>query len=395
MDLLILLLMFISPLNSDSYLYKSLSEQMLARLAMAYFTINNAQNKGMLKLSNSCHYKSINKLGNLFLSGKIKLTDFLLNYKKFKSISDATYLKRSGKKVYGAKKLYNYVTKSYEILQDLLIFVERANGLNYVTDFKIINHNKKHLTKPEEIAKAIESGKIKKKSWLIIDGGLKSKELFKLARENSIKLITRLNKNFVVSLIGRKFREKDIMNKVKPIKRIIKGKCYIIYPLKRCIWNKVAGNLFLVKGEDYEDFIPVFTISLKSKPETIIQRYLERISIEQTNKESKSCLNIEGTYFRKKESNYGDLFIRFLLHNFIQYLRPKLNNMSFKETKENLSLYLLWKYPPKCVFEMDKLLSGFFIDMDFEELDQINNQLECPDWLYDIGEGLNLAEGGV
>ncbi len=182
------------------------------------------------------------------------------------SISDATLLKRSGKKVYGIKKLKNHITKSYEILQDLLIYVERFNGLNLITDFKIINHNKKHLTKPEEIAKEIRSGKIKKNSWLIIDGGLKSKELLKEARIHTIKLVTRLNKNFVVSLFGRKFREKDLLSKVNPIKRHINGKCYIIYPLKRCIWNKVAGNLFLVKGEEYKNFIPVFTISLRGNP---------------------------------------------------------------------------------------------------------------------------------
>jgi hypothetical protein len=205
----------------------------------------------------------------------------------------------------------------------------------------------KHLTKPEEIAKEakeIKSGKIKKNSWLIIDGGLKSIELLKEARIHSIKLVTRLNKNFVVSLFGRKFREKDILSKVNPIKRYINGKCYIIYSLKRCIWNKIAGNLFLVKGEEYKNFIPVFTISLKSKPETIIQKYLERFSIEQTNKESKSYLDIEGSYFRKKESNYGNLFIKFLIHNFVQYLRPKLDNRSFKEISDNLFLYLLWKY---------------------------------------------------
>ncbi len=73
------------------------------------------------------------------------------------SISDATLLKRSGKKVYGTKKLKNHITKSYEVLQDLLIYVERFNGLNFITDFKIINHNKKHLTKPEEIAREIKS----------------------------------------------------------------------------------------------------------------------------------------------------------------------------------------------------------------------------------------------
>jgi hypothetical protein len=365
---------------------------MLAKLKMPYFSINNAQNRGMLNFSNSYHYESIKELGNLFVKGKIKLSDFLFDYKTSMSISDATLLKRSGKKVYGTKKLKNHITKSYEVLQDLLIYVERSNGLNFITDFKVINHNKKHLTKPEEIAREIKSGKIKKNSWLIIDGGLKSKELLKEARAHSIKLVTRLNKNFVVSLFGRKFREKDVQSKVNPIKRCIKGKCYIIYPLKRCIWNKIAGNLFLVKGEEYKNFIPVFTISLKSKPETIIQKYLERFSIEQTNKESKSYLDIEGSYFRKKESNYGNLFVKFLIHNFVQYMRQKLDNRSFKEISDNLSLYLLWKYPPKCVFELEKLLSNFSGDMGFNWQTQLNINLSNSDWLYEVDMNPNLAE---
>jgi len=71
------------------------------------FTINNAQKRGMLKLSNSYHYKSIKKLGNLFISGKIKLNSFIFDHINFMNISDATLLTRSGKKVYGAKKLMN------------------------------------------------------------------------------------------------------------------------------------------------------------------------------------------------------------------------------------------------------------------------------------------------
>ena len=66
---------------------------------MPYFTINNAQNRGMLNLSNSYHYESIKELGNLFIKGKIKLSNFLFDYKRSMSISDATLLKRSGKKV--------------------------------------------------------------------------------------------------------------------------------------------------------------------------------------------------------------------------------------------------------------------------------------------------------
>ncbi len=76
MDILILVLSFLSPLNNNSCLYKSISELVLAKLIMPSFTINNAQNRGILNLSNSYHYKSINELGKVFLCGNIKLKDF-------------------------------------------------------------------------------------------------------------------------------------------------------------------------------------------------------------------------------------------------------------------------------------------------------------------------------
>ena len=31
--------------------------------------------------------------------------------------------------------------------------------------------------------------------------------------------------------------------------------------------------MFLFKGEDYDDFMPILTTSLNSKPETIIKKY--------------------------------------------------------------------------------------------------------------------------
>jgi hypothetical protein len=61
-----------------------------------------------------------------------------------------------------------------------------------------------------------------------------------------------------------------------------------------------AGNLFLVKGESYDDFIALFTAALNAKPETVIRKYKERSQIEQTNKELKSYLRIEESYFRKR-----------------------------------------------------------------------------------------------
>ncbi len=71
-------------------------------------------------------------------------------------------LSREGKKVYGAKKIKNYVVRCYELLQDVLFAVERYKVLNFIVDFRIVNHNKRHLTKPREIAKAIKTGKLKK-----------------------------------------------------------------------------------------------------------------------------------------------------------------------------------------------------------------------------------------
>jgi hypothetical protein len=37
--------------------------------------------------------------------------------------------------------------------------------------------------------------------------------------------------------------------------------------------QRTAGNLFLVKVEDYDDFIALFTTALNAKPETVIRKY--------------------------------------------------------------------------------------------------------------------------
>ncbi len=78
--------------------------------------------------------------------------------------------------------------------------------------------------------------------------------------------------------------------------------------------------------------------------------------------------------------------------NFIQDLRSKLVDMSFKEVSDNLSLYLLWKYPPKCVFEFEKRLFDFSIDMDFKGIDQLNIDLNNPDWALEVNKSINLAK---
>ncbi len=66
--------------------------------------------------------------------------------------------------------------------------------------------------------------------------------------------------------------------------------------------------------------------------------------------------------------------------------------MSFKEISDNLSIYLLWKYPPKCVFEFEKLLSNFDMDLNFYGLNQSNIDVKCSDWSYEVNENFNLAE---
>jgi len=238
---------------------------------------------------------------------------------------------------------------------------------------------------------------------LKILSSLKSKKNIREARNNNVKVITRLDSNFVVRMFGNEFRKEDILDLVNPIRREIDGENYIIYVFKRCIWQKTAGNLFLIKGERYDDFIPLFTTSLKSKPETIIRKYKEKSYIKQTNKELRSLLNIEGCYFCKKENNYGYLFMVSLVYNIVQYLRLFFNDMSFKDALEELSLYLLYKNPPRCVFKMENKLSQIedlrftnlrfvinrvFGNIEYEGVDKMN--IGLIENIEKLGEALSL-----
>ncbi len=195
------------------------------------------------------------------------------------------------------------------------------------------------------------------------------------ARKAGVKVVTRLNSNFVVVRFGIKFRKEDILSNIKPIKRIIDGKNYIIYAFKRCVGQGTAGNLFLVRGVGYDDFIPLFTTALNAKPETVIRKYKERTSIEQTIKELKSYLKIEGNHYTKKESNYGYIFMLCLVYNFIQHLRLYLADMSFKDILDALSAYLLRKFPPKCLFSLENACDRMFKDIGCERFNKINNSL--------------------
>jgi len=137
------------------------------------------------------------------------------------------------------------------------------------------------------------------------------------ARKAGVRVLTRLNSNFVVVRFGTKFRKEDVLSNIKPIQWAIEGKSYIICPFKRCIWQWTAGNMFLVRGEGYDDFIPLFTTSLNTKPETAIMKY-----------------------------------------NFIQYMRRYLTDMGFKDVLEGISVHLLREQPPKCVFSVRNAFEG-------------------------------------
>jgi hypothetical protein len=108
-----LLWAFLSPLESYKSLHRSLSELVTAKLEAPHLSIRAAKKWGILDLSTS-----------------------------------------------------NYIVGCYELLQDVLFTVDRYKGLNFISDFRIINHNKRHLTKQKEIIKAIKVGKIKKGSGL-------------------------------------------------------------------------------------------------------------------------------------------------------------------------------------------------------------------------------------
>ena len=60
-----------------------------------------------------------------------------------------------------------------------------------------------------------------------------------------------------------------------------------------------------VFGQGYDDFIPLFTTSLKSKSETVIGKYKGRTQIEQTNKELNHIWALKETTKRKRSAIMG------------------------------------------------------------------------------------------
>jgi hypothetical protein len=150
------------------------------------------------------------------------------------------------------------------------------------------------------------------------------------------------------------------------------------------------GYFFTVRGCDflwdslYKEFIPFFTTALNSKPETIIRKYKERFLIERTNKELKSYLNIEGNYFKTKESNYGYYFLLCLVYNFVRCTESQLPDMSFKDVLGYISSYLLYVDPPQCVFTIEGPFESLFRDIGYEVPNKMNTKLTVDILLSDV-----------
>jgi len=102
-----LLWAFLSPLESNTSLHKSLSELVTSKLEAPQLSIRAAKKWGILDLSTSFHYDQLKELGELFIKGVISLKDFVSYCASTTKVSDATYVKREGKKVYGAKIIKN------------------------------------------------------------------------------------------------------------------------------------------------------------------------------------------------------------------------------------------------------------------------------------------------
>ena len=85
---------FLSPLNTNPSVYMGILELVIAKIKNPSLSIRAQDRRGMLNLSSSYHYNCINKLGNIFINGKISLQDVLVGVKSNMSIVDATYLKR-------------------------------------------------------------------------------------------------------------------------------------------------------------------------------------------------------------------------------------------------------------------------------------------------------------
>jgi hypothetical protein len=98
-----------------------------------------------------------------------------------------------------------------------------------------------------------------------------------------------------------------------------------------------------VRADGYDNYLPLITTSLNSKPETIIMKYEERFSIEIT--------------------------------YFIQYLRLYIHDKSFKDTLDGLSIYLLSKRPPKAAALMEAALKEAYVNIGYGGVNKVNDCL--------------------
>ena len=84
---------YLNQLQTNTALYKSLSELVTAKFEAPQLSIRAAKKWGIMNLSTSFHYDQIKELGNLFISGVISLEDFLSYSSSNMKVCDATYLK--------------------------------------------------------------------------------------------------------------------------------------------------------------------------------------------------------------------------------------------------------------------------------------------------------------
>jgi len=67
--------------------------------------------------------------------------------------------------------------------------VRQYKRINFITTFKIINNLKRHLSKPDELVKAMKTGIIKAGELLVIDAGLKSGRVLRQGRISGVKVV--------------------------------------------------------------------------------------------------------------------------------------------------------------------------------------------------------------
>ena len=109
---------------------------------------------------------------------------------------------------------------------------------------------------------------------------------------------------------------------------------------------KELGELFITGVISLKDFLSYCASTTKVCDATYVKREGKRVygakinkeisAIEQTNKELKSYLGIEGNNYKKKESSYGYIFLLSLIYNLVQYLRLYIDGMRFKDVLELL-----------------------------------------------------------